>query len=246
MSQVSGGAGNDEGPRFLKDPPPGPDPGAARPVVKPAEKPMSSSSGPARPPLTAADLIAGMMADPALRAAGIRLESDDMVEPRRQQMRAAFAQAPAWEKRPGWKGAWVEQRLGGLRIQAPGHWRFQHDETGGAAWDIPGGALVTVMMVGFEKRAPSVSDYLAWQATTDRHGAERVGTRTIVHPHADAPPGTAMEMVEHAPHPLAWPQRWYRYASWTGTAIVMSKIDSDGLPGEDLIADVARLWRGLT
>jgi hypothetical protein len=258
MPQVSGGGGGGGGgdggggdgdePRFLGNPPPGPDPALAKPVTKLAApaKPMAKPDAPAKPKgkpaMTAADLLAGMAADPALRAAGIRLESDDLLAARRREIGARFAD-PGRDAGVGWTGAWLDQRLGGLRVSVPGHWRTAPDDD--AAWDVPGGALVTVVMFGFEKRAPAVREYAAWMATTDRYGHERVGIREVSHPHDDAPAGTAIELVEHDPHPVQWPQRWYRLAAWSGTAILCLKLDCEGVPDDALDADVARLWRSL-
>lgn len=228
-------------PRFLKDPPPGP--AVVKPATAPGPRPASGSP-PARP-MTAAELIASMAADPALRAAGIQLESDELLAARRRQAAAAFATAPSWERGAGWQGAWVEQRLGGLRVSAPGGWRFDEGAEQHVTWTIPSGALMHIGMLGFEKRAPSVRDYLTWRDRTSRHGYERIGVREIGHPHADAPAGTALELAEHDPRPLEWPVRWLRFASWSGTAILCLQLDTDGLIEPGLGADLARMWREL-
>ncbi len=247
----NGGGGSSDGggdgePRFLTTPPPGPvvTPKPALPNAPPPPMSPPTASG-KRTPVTAAELIAGMASDPALRAAGVRLESSDLLQARRAEARDAFAASARWDRGNSWSGAWVEQRFGGLRIGAPGHWRFDPGEQRGATWEVPGGGLVSVQMFGFEKRAPTMPEYLKFLEDTDRKGFERVGVRAARHPHDDAPAGAAVEMFEHDPRPLPWPTRWFRLAGWSGTAILCARLDLDGLVPAELGADFARMWRGL-
>lgn len=166
-----------------------------------------------------------------------------MSEPRRQEAREHFAHTARWDHGVGWRGAWAEQTLGGLQVTVPGSWKREAD---GPVWEIPDRARISVHMVGFEKKAPPVKEYLHHLENTDRKGYERVGLRAVGHPHDGAPAGAAMELFEHAPAPPAWPVRWMRVAAWTGTSLLCLELDADGLIPEDLGADFARMWRSLS
>lgn len=209
-------------PRFLKDPPP------------------KDAEAPAKPPASRDQLLAGLLANPALGGVGLRAEGG-LLDERRAAARAAFERT-RWDGARGWRGPWVEQRFGGLVTSVPGSWKLDADDDRGALWEVPGRAIVTLQVFGFEKKAPTGEDFIAHLGRTDRKNYEQAGARPCVHPHGV---DGAAELYEHAPGPLSWPQRWYRFAPWTGTALLSLKLDTDGLVPDDLGADFAAVWAAL-
>jgi hypothetical protein len=214
-----------DGPKFLGAPPAAPPPPPAPPGARP---PPPGPPPPPRDP-AADDVMSAYLAATASRVADAR----------------RWWASARWHARGGWRGAWVEQRVGGLAMRVPGSWRHAPDPRG-VLWDLPGGGFATLAMIGFEKRAPSIAEWLAQLGGDDETGLTRIeSARVIDHPHRDAPRGAAMEIAAHSFTGEEWPVRWSCHALWSGTALLSFAMVTDGPPSADLAADFVAVWRGL-